>query len=240
MKAKHIFFLAYQWLIAVPVLLVLTILVAISTIVLSPYLPNSPLSYMPARFWARAVCFLLRVKVSVSGLEKLDPAQSCIFVLNHQSIFDIFVVYGWFPHIFKWMMKAELRRIPFVGKACESAGHIFIDRSSPVAARRSLQIAESQLKNGVSLVIFPEGTRTRTGRMNPFKRGAFRIATDLSLPVVPVTLRGSFDRFHGNSLHVNPGTIEAIVHSPIDVTPYLPDDISSLIQTTWQAVNDGL
>jgi len=240
MKAKQIFFLVYQWLVAVPVLFVLTILVALSTIALSPYLPNSRVSYLPARFWARAICRLLFIRVRISGLEKLNPDQSYIFVLNHQSVFDIFVVYGWFPHIFKWMMKAELRKIPFVGKACESAGHIFIDRSSPLAARRSLQIAESQLKNGVSLVIFPEGTRTRSGQMNPFKRGAFRIATDLSLPIVPVTLRGSFDRLHGNTLHVNPGTIEAIVHAPVDVSPFLPDDTASLIQVTWQTIHDGL
>ena len=162
---KNPFFFVYQWLIAMPVLLVVTIVVAVSTIILSPLLPNSQLSYHPARVWAKLFCYLNFVRVNIDGLDRLDIQKSYVFALNHQSIFDVFVVYGWFPHIFKWMMKAELRRIPFVGKACQSAGHIFIDRTSPVAAKKSLEKAEAVLKDGVSLVVFPEGTRTKTGKM---------------------------------------------------------------------------
>lgn len=237
---KLILFSFYQWLVAAPLLLIITIVVALSTMILSPLLPNSQLSYHPARFWARICCKLCFVRVRVTGLEKLDPRQSYVFALNHQSIFDIFVVYGWFPCIFKWMMKAELRKIPLVGKACESAGHIFIDRSNPIAAKRSLQKAEAQLINGVSLVVFPEGTRTYTGKMGQFKRGAFRVSTDLSLPIVPVTLRGSFERMHRNSFNIKPGTIDVCVHLPIDVSPYLPDKTNELIQKTWNEINSAL
>jgi len=237
---NRVIFFVYQWLFAFPILLVITILVAVSTILLSPLIPNSTLSYYPARFWARAFCSLCFVKVKVSGLEYLESGQSYVFALNHQSIFDVFVVYGWFPIIFKWMMKAELRKIPLVGKACEAAGHIFLDRSSPIAAKRSLQKAGASLKNGVSLVVFPEGTRTYTGEMSSFKRGAFRVATDLSLPVVPVTLRGSFDRLPRNSVNVLPGTIEIIISPPIDITPYIPHRMPELIQDTWDAVHAAL
>ena len=236
---KSLFFI-YQWVVAVPILLVITILVAISTIVLSPLLPNSKLSYYPARLWARIFCKLCFVKVKVSGLEYLNTKQSYVFVLNHQSIFDIFVVYGWLPFIFKWMMKAELRKIPLVGKACEVAGHIFMDRSNAIAAKHSLEKAEAQLTNGVSLVVFPEGTRTHTGEMSKFKRGAFRVATDLSLPIVPVTLRGSFERLHRNTLNIQPGTIELIIHQPIDVAPFLPDHTAELIQKTWDNIHSIL
>lgn len=237
---KNPFFIIYQWLIAMPILLVVTILVALSTIVLSPLLPNSQLSYHPARVWAKLFCAMNFVRVRFDGLESLDPQKSYVFALNHQSIFDVFVVYGWFPHIFKWMMKAELRKIPFVGKACEAAGHIFIDRSSPIAAKRSLQKAESMLKDGVSLVVFPEGTRTRTGKMGVFKRGAFRIATDLVLPIVPVTLNGSFERMHRGTLHIHPGTIHVTIHEPIDVAAFLPDNTSELIQTTFDIIQSAL
>lgn len=240
MKKVNPAFLAYQWLVAAPILIVITILVALSTTLLSPLLPNSKLSYHPARIWARLCCSLLFVRVHVQGLEKLNPKQSYVLLLNHQSVFDIFVVYGWCPFIFKWMMKAELRKIPFVGKACESAGHIFIDRTNPIAAKHSMQKAEAQLQNGVSLVIFPEGTRTRTGEMGSFKRGAFRIATDLNLPIVPITLRGSFERLHRNTLNVHPGVIEVIVHNPIDVSPYLPDRTPALIQQTWDVIHAAL
>jgi 1-acyl-sn-glycerol-3-phosphate acyltransferase len=237
---RHPLFTLYLLLIVFPVLVVITILVALATTVLSPPLPNSKLSYYPARFWGRAICWLCFVKVKITGLENLDPNQSYVVACNHQSMFDIFVIYGWFPFIFKWMIKAELRQIPLVGKACEAAGHIFINRSNPIAAKRSLEKAEAQLQNGVSVVVFPEGTRTYTGEMGKFKRGAFRIATDLSLPIVPVTMRGSFERMHRNSFIVNPGTIEMHVHQPIVVGPYLPDNSAGLIQKTWDQIHSAL
>jgi 1-acyl-sn-glycerol-3-phosphate acyltransferase len=237
---KHILFFLYQWIIAFPVLLILTILVAIATIILSPLLPNSQFSYYPARFWGKTICALTFVKVKVTGLENIDPRQSYIFASNHQSMFDVFVVYGWIPSIFKWIMKMELKKIPFVGQACAAAGHIFIDRSNLMAAKHSLEKAEKQLRNGVSVVVFPEGTRTRTGEMGTFKRGAFRIAADLSLPIVPITLRGSFERLHRNSANVNPGTIEMIIHKPIDILPFLPDNTSKLIQKTRDVIHSSL
>lgn len=233
-------FFVYQWLVVFPIMVVITIIVALSTTFLSPLLPNSKLAYHPAKIWARLCCYLNFVRVKINGLDKLNPHQSYVFALNHQSIFDIFVVYGWLPFIFKWMMKAELRKIPFIGKACESAGHIFINRSNSMDAKHSLEKAEAQLKNGVSLVVFPEGTRTRTGEMGIFKRGAFRVATDLSLPVVPVTIRGSFERLHHSSFNVLPGTIELFIHEPIDVAPFLPDHTAELIQKTWDVINSAL
>jgi 1-acyl-sn-glycerol-3-phosphate acyltransferase len=239
-KNRPPFFFLYQWIIAFPVLLVITALVALTTIFLSPLFPDSKLSYYPARWWARIFCRLTFVRVKVIGLEKLDRKQSCIFISNHQSIYDIFAVYGYIPFIFKWVMKAELRRIPLVGKACEAAGHIFIDRTNPVTARKSLENAETQLQNGVSVVIFPEGTRTYTGEMGLFKRGAFRIATDLLLPIVPITIRGSFERMHRNTLKITPGTIEMIIHDPIDVTPFLPENQAALIQKTREEIYSSL
>ena len=238
-KKNNLFFL-YQWVFVFPILLIITTLVALATIILSPLLPNHKMSYYPARWWSRLTCKLTFVKVKIIGLEKLNPRQSYVFALNHQSIFDVFVVYGWLPFIFKWMMKAELRKIPLMGKACESAGHIFINRSSPIEAKRSLENAKLQLKNGVSLVVFPEGTRTKTGEIAAFKRGAFRMTTDLLLPIVPVTIRGSFERLHRNTLHIIPGTIEMIIHNPIEVAPFLHDKTSELIQKTWNEVNSAL
>jgi 1-acyl-sn-glycerol-3-phosphate acyltransferase len=237
---KKLLFSFYQWLIAIPILVIITILVALSTIILSPLLPNSRISYYPAQMWARWCCRFCFVKVRVVGMENLQPNQSYVFALNHQSIFDIFVVYGWLPFIFKWMMKAELRNIPFIGKACEAAGHIFIDRTHPIAAKKSLEKAEYQLKNGVSVVVFPEGTRTYTGEMGKFKRGAFRIATDLSLPVVPITLRGSYERLKRNSVNINPGIIEMYIHRPIEVAPFLPNNTAELIQETFNIIESKL
>ena len=235
---KQFFYSVYVWLIAMPILVVVTILVALSTIILSPLFPNSKASYFPARFWGRLICFMLFVRVEITGLEHINPKESYVFALNHQSYFDIFVVYGWLPNIFKWIMKAELRKIPFVGLACQAAGHIFIDRSSSVAAAKSIEKAKEQLRNGVSVVIFPEGTRTLTGKMQPFKRGAFRIATDLKLPIVPATLVGSFERLQRNSLRFRYGKVQLHIHPPVDVKQYLPDNVQGLIDDTWKTINN--
>lgn len=241
MKTKpHPLFVLYQWLVAFPVLLVLTILTAVFTIILSPVFPNAQFSYFPARWWGRFFCYLLFIKVKITGIEKLDPKKSYVIAANHQSIYDIFVVYGWLPMIFKWVMKAELRRIPLVGKACESAGHIFINRKNPVAAKKSLDRAEAQLRNGVSVVVFPEGTRTYTGQMGKFKKGAFRMATDLQLPIVPVTLRGCFERLPRNGFVVTPGLIEMIIHEPVEVKGYENEKQPELMQTLHDIIESAL
>jgi 1-acyl-sn-glycerol-3-phosphate acyltransferase len=241
MKTKpHPLFVLYQWLVAFPVLLVLTILTAVFTIILSPVFPNAQFSYFPARWWGRFFCYLLFIKVKITGIEKLDPKKSYVIAANHQSIYDIFVVYGWLPMIFKWVMKAELRRIPLVGKACESAGHIFINRKNPVAAKKSLDRAEAQLRNGVSVVVFPEGTRTYTGQMGKFKKGAFRMAADLQLPIVPVTLRGCFERLPRNGFVVMPGLIEMIIHEPVEVKGYENEKQPELMQTLHDIIESAL
>lgn len=241
MKTKpHPLFVLYQWLVALPVLIILTILTAVFTIIFSPVFPNAQFSYFPARWWGRFFCYLLFIKVKITGLEKLDPKKSYVIAANHQSIYDIFVVYGWLPMIFKWVMKAELRKIPLVGKACESAGHIFIDRKNPVAAKKSLDKAEAQLRNGVSVVVFPEGTRTYTGQMGKFKKGAFRMATDLHLPIVPVTLRGCFERLPRNGFIITPGTIEMIVHEPVEVEGYEHEKQPELMQKLHDIIESAL
>ncbi len=239
MKFNLLFFL-YQWLIAFPILAVVTVVVALLTMILSPILPNCSLSYYPARWWGRVICYMFFIKVKLHGIDKLDPQQSCVIVANHQSMFDIFAIYGWLPHIFKWIMKAELRRIPFIGPACAAAGHIFIDRSNPLAAKKSLDIAEQQLKNGVSVVIFPEGTRTKTGAVGKFKKGAFRLATDLSLPIVPVTIKGSFERMKRSSVVITPGTIDIFFHDPVDVTQYDHEKLHDLMSLTHQIIESKL
>jgi 1-acyl-sn-glycerol-3-phosphate acyltransferase len=221
-------------------LFILTILTAVFTIILSPVFPNAQFSYFPARWWGRFFCYLLFIKVKITGLEKLDPKKSYVIAANHQSIYDIFVVYGWLPMIFKWVMKAELRKIPLVGKACESAGHIFIDRKNPVAAKKSLDRAEAQLRNGVSVVVFPEGTRTYTGQMGKFKKGAFRMATDLQLPIVPVTLRGCFERLPRNGFVVTPGLIEMIIHEPVEVEGYEHEKQPELMQKLHDIIESAL
>lgn len=126
-----ILYYIYQICIALPILLVLTILTAIVTIVGSLLGGAHFWGYYPGKIWSQLICLFLLIPVKIHGREKLHGKTSYIFVPNHQGSFDIFLIYGFIGRNFKWMMKKSLRKIPFVGKACESAGHIFVDRSGP-------------------------------------------------------------------------------------------------------------
>ena len=137
-------------------------------------------------------------------------------------------------------MKKELRRIPFVGKACVSAGHIFIDRSNSVRAKQSIEKAEERLRNGSSVVIFPEGTRTRTGKLMRFKRGAFAIAADLHLPVVPITIKGAFEVMPTDSWYIKPGVIEMIVHPPVDTQGLTMENLPEFMAQFHHTIDSAL
>ena len=208
-------YLIYQWCVAVPILLVLTALTAIVTIVMSGICGNHFWGYYPAHIWSRCVCILLMVKVKVKGRENIDPGTSYVFVANHQGAFDIWAIYGYLNHDFKWLMKKELEKIFLVGKACRRAGHIIVDDSSVAGIRSTIEESEKRLKGGMSLVIFPEGSRTFDGKMTPFKRGAFMLAAEYKLPVVPITIDGAFRRMPRTTYNATPGVITLTIHKPI-------------------------
>lgn len=209
------FYRIYQFLIAFPLLIVLTVITAVITIVGCIPTKGRFWGYYPAKIWARLFCWLNFVSVSVKGRENIDPATSYVFVSNHQGAFDIFAIYGFLGHNFKWMMKASLRKIPFVGYACYKAGHIFVERANAARIRHSMELAERQLQGGMSLVVFPEGSRTRTGELGTFKRGAYMLATELSMPVVPVTIKGAYSIMPRNARLPRPGHITLTIHQPI-------------------------
>jgi len=236
---KKILYNIYLWLVAIPLIAVLTILTAILTMIFSPIFPKSRFAHSIPKIWAKIVCFLLLIRVKNFGKENIDTRQSYVYISNHQSIIDIFVIYGWLPSVFKWLMKAELFKIPFVGWACKAAGHIFIDRSVGIEANKSIAAAKRKLKDGISIVIFPEGSRTHDGKMQRFKRGAFRIAADLHLPILPITLRGSYERLprnHGPKFSY--GTVEMYFHNPINIAENQTED--DLMQQAWNIVASKL
>ena len=207
-------YIVYQYVIAFPLLWVLTMLTSIITIILFPW-PNSKFVNWTQKLWSRSFGWLLFLPVKVTGKENIKPGQSYIFVANHQSMLDVWIVYGWLPVVFKWLMKAELRKVPFVGSACKAAGHVFVDRSSPMAAQRSLKEVEKVLTNGVCTVIFPEGTRSLNGQVGRFKRGAFQIALELNLPIIPISLTGCFEAMNRKCKYVTRHPIHMHIGDPI-------------------------
>ena len=218
-KINPILFL-YQWLIFMPLFLVATVVTALMTILFAALFGDREITYVPARHWSRFSCYGMFITVKVEGTENISNNESYIFAANHQSVYDIFLVYGWLDSRFKWIMKKELRKIPLVGAACEAAGHIFIDRSSPMAAKKSIDDASRKLVNGSSVVIFPEGTRSKDGKLGKFKRGAFTLASEIKLPIVPLTIKGTYKAMPTGSYLIYPTKLTLVIHKPI---PYRPE-----------------
>ena len=141
--------------------------------------------------------------------------EEIVRICCHQGAFDIFLIYGFLGVPIKWVMKAGIAKIPFVGAACRAAGFIFVDNSTPKAAARSVLEAERSLKNGASVVVFPEGSRTYNGKMIRFKKGAYQMAADQHLQIVPITLNGPFDVLPIGSLNIHRHKMEMVIHPPI-------------------------
>ncbi len=238
MKIFLFLFRIYQWVIAAPILLVLTIITALVTMI-GTYFNKNWWAYYPPRLWARCWCVLLGVKVVFKGRENIDKKTSYVFVANHQGAFDIFSIYGYLNHDFKWMMRKGLANIPLIGVACQRAGHIMVDTRSAHGLKETIEQAEKQLQNGTSLVVFPEGRRTDTGKMGEFKPGAFKLAVEFNLPVVPITIDGSYRVMPRSTFNVTPGTITLTIHEPILPTEE-GHNISELSQQSRRIIESSL
>lgn len=232
----------YQLLIALPLIAIYTLITSLMVIIGCTLGNGHFWGYYPGKWWAQFIIRILLLPVKVEGRENLVKGQSYVFVANHQGAFDIFLIYGFLSRNFKWMMKRQLRQMPFVGKACESAHHIFVDKRGASKIRETYDRARQTLQGGMSLVVFPEGARSFTGHMGVFKRGAFMLADDIELPVVPLTINGSFD--------IMPRTrdMKWVVWLPLRLTihkPILPvgkgtDNIKYLEEESYKVVMGGL
>ncbi|MBO5720332.1 MAG: 1-acyl-sn-glycerol-3-phosphate acyltransferase [Bacteroidales bacterium] len=234
-----IFLFVFELLFTFPLIIVLTIIAALVVMLGCMLGKASFWGYYPAMMWARAVCALSFVRIEVKGRENIDPKQSYVFVANHQGAFDIFLIYGYLKHNFKWVMKHTLRKVPMVGKACEAAKHIFVDRTNPKAIKRTIEEAKATLQGGMSVVIFPEGTRSADGKMKKFKRGAFQLAVDLNIPVVPLTINGSYKIMPKSTFLIYPGKLTLQIHKPI-MPPAEGYDMEVLVEESYQKVSSAL
>lgn len=231
---KKVLYFIYQWLVFLPIAVVATIIAALVTIVACFITGNTKFwGYYPAAIWARFICRLALMRIETTGLENLNKNQSYVFVANHQGAFDIFLIYGYLGHNFKWLMKKSLRKIPFVGKSCEVAGHVFVDRSTKSGIQQTIKDAEDKLKHGISTVVFPEGSRTLDGKMHAFKKGAFQLALDLHLPIVPLRVDGSFKVLKRGSVLMSPEKLKLTIHKPIYTTDLKMEDMPKLISEVW-------
>jgi len=168
-----------------------------------------------ARFWSLWCLRVARIRLVVSGLERVPSRGPVIYMGNHQGNFDIHALTLAIPRLFSWVAKEELFRLPLFGSAMRRAGYIPLDRSDGRKALKSMKLAAQRIASGASVVIFPEGTRTKDGSLLPFKRGAFLLAAKAGVPIVPFTINGSRQINPRNRIELNPGTISVSFAAPI-------------------------
>jgi 1-acyl-sn-glycerol-3-phosphate acyltransferase len=227
----------YKWLLFLPLMLVNSIVFATLATLMALIVSPRVGSFMGSA-WARITCWITPVNVFVRGNENITRNKSYVIVANHQTVFDIFVLYSYLPIDFRWIMKKELRKVPFIGLASEKVGHIFIDRSSPRAAKHSMEEAKRKLVNGNSVLIFPEGTRTGNQVMKPFKKGAFKLAYELGLDILPVTIVGSFRIMRVGFFNILPGKAGLVIHQMIKTSDYI-DNLEGLMSETREVIESG-
>ncbi|MCP4046264.1 MAG: 1-acyl-sn-glycerol-3-phosphate acyltransferase [Gammaproteobacteria bacterium] len=240
---KRIAFWLYQvyaWLLLIPFGLLFTILSGWTTVLVAWVSSPRIASRYIAANWGKVLCWLTPVGVTVEGAENADPSKTYVVVCNHQSQYDIFLVYGWLKLDLKWVLKAELRKVPGVGIGCEKAGHIFVDRSNPERARKSVSDALDDVRDGVGVLFFVEGTRSLDGRLGPFKKGAFRVASSQKLPILPVTIIGTRDIQRPKSMLIFPGKVRMVIHPAVEADNDDPEGIRRLMSKTRSAVASAL
>jgi 1-acyl-sn-glycerol-3-phosphate acyltransferase len=199
----------------IPVITVYTIVLGTLSIGSSLFERSGHFAHWCARTWSRLILRTTGVRVTVTGLERLEPGRTYVFVANHQSIYDIPILFWSLPYQLRIIAKESLGRVPFLGWHLRRTGHMLIDRHRPAPAK-IFGWASRLTSNGLSLIVFPEGTRSRDGRVAPFKGGSFYLALEASLPIVPLSVVGSRHVMLKGRLATYPGEVKLIVHDPID------------------------
>ena len=216
-----------------------TLLLGPLVILLSFADPSGKLAFIPARFWAWLLLQTTGVKVVVKGMEKLNVRNPYIFMSNHQSHFDILALTR-IPVQLRWVAKKELIKIPVFGWAVRASGHIFIDRSNRDKAFKSIEGAAERINKGISVVIFPEGTRSPDGHLQEFKKGGFVLAIKSRVPIVPVFIRGSREVLPKKSFQFRSGTITITIGDPIPTDSFTLDNKDQLIQAVRTSIQNQI
>ena len=187
-------------------------------------------------FWSGLLLRLYSMPVTVTGLERLDLSRPRIYAANHLSALDIPVLYRYLPFQFRIIAHRLVFQVPLVGWHLRAAGQLMIDPESVALSRRAIREAINTLGRGMPLVVFPEGERSPTGEMFPFRRGAFYVAVEAQADVVPVAILGTYKAFPIGSAHLRPGRLQLIIGDAIPVAGYTKRDLDALAERTQRAV----
>ena len=197
---------------------------------------GSRIHFLAAVPWAKTILRVSGIRVIAEGQENVAPSVPRIYMTNHQSYFDIFALLAHLPVDFKFIMKQELMRIPILGVAMRRAGYVGIERDDPRKAVQSMNAAADRIRQGTSVVIFPEGTRSEDGTLLPFKRGGFNLALRSKCDIVPVAISNSRRIVPKGSLKINKGSFALRIGRPIPVGGYTRRNVAQLMERVRQAI----
>jgi 1-acyl-sn-glycerol-3-phosphate acyltransferase len=189
-----------------------------------------------ARLWGKVALWANRVRVSVEGIDDLKREGPYIFMSNHQGSYDIFALLGHLPFQFKWLAKKELFSIPFFGWTMAAAGYIRIDREGTRETVVAMNEAAEKIRNGISVVIFPEGSRSPNGTIQPFKKGGFTLAIKSKVPIVPMAISGSRDIMPKERLTASSGKIRMRIDHPIETAHFSMKDRNGLMESVRERI----
>ncbi len=223
------------------VITLITIPAALLTIIVGPFDPYGKHAYPFTKFWTWIIVTLGHINIKADGLSRLDPNRNYIFIANHQSNIDIPVLVQSLKRFqLRWLAKKELLRVPFFGWAMRASKHITVDRDDHLNALTSLRVARERIEAGISIVIFPEGRRSTSGSLLPFKKGGFLLAVKAGVSVVPVTINGSGKLLPVGAWRLRRGTVEVVVGEPLPVDAYRPGQLRPLIDRVRSEIEKNL
>ena len=192
--------------------------------------------YFVKNLWARGMLGFYGIKTISSGVENVDPKKTYVFISNHESLFDILCIFVTNPTSIRFVTKRELFFVPFFGQYLWAAGHIPIDRSNRKRAIASLKKAAERIADGTPIVAFPEGSRSTDDQVHPFKKGAFMLALEAGVPIIPVSISGSGKVLPKSALTATPGTIRIHYGEPISLEGLTVDDRDELIEKVRETI----
>ncbi|OGP90369.1 MAG: hypothetical protein A2156_00110 [Deltaproteobacteria bacterium RBG_16_48_10] len=201
--------------------------------------PKGRVSHRFAKLWGRVALMVNGIHVKMEGVEHLCKESSYIFMSNHQGSYDIFTLLGHLPFQFKWLAKKELFSIPIIGWAMTAAGYISIDREGTRETVGAMNKAARKIREGMSVVIFPEGSRSADGSIHPFKKGGFTLAIKSKVPIVPIAIAGSREIMPKDKLTISPGDIRVRLGQPIETERCSMKDRNSLIKQVGEAISSN-
>ncbi len=211
-----------------------------SVSVLCLFLDKNKVMYRLSRIWGKGIIHYSLLPVSISGLDNIKKNQQYIYVCNHCSYYDVFLLSGFLPYPKRWMMKRELEKIPFFGSGCRNAGSIFVDKDCLSSVKATYNMAKTVLEEGLSLIVFPEGRRSDNGHLGAFSRTPFSLAAKLNIPVVPITINGSFDVLPRQRRFIRRHTLSFNISEPIQPIGATRDLITSLTNKSFKVIHMNL